>query len=143
MKNEPLTIEELKEMAGQPVWCPDEEAYGVIMCDSIGKWAGIPFMHGVWYHDGIGAEFNHNIIERKLKCYRVISEKAETNMPTAYDVDAVVACMSIQMDMLANLIYAFTWKTVMMTSVILILPIKHWKSILRELIKLNIEIFAG
>ena len=35
------------------------------------------------------------------------------------------------------------WKTVMMTSVILILPIKHWKSILRELIKLNIEIFAG
>lgn len=90
MKNEPLTIEELKEMAGQPVWCPDEEAYGVIMCDSIGKWAGIPFMHGVWYHDGIGVEFNHNIIERKLKCYRVISEKAETNMPTAYDVDAVV-----------------------------------------------------
>ena len=47
-------------------------------------------MHGVWYHDGIGVEFNHNIIERKLKCYRVISEKAETNMPTAYDVDAVV-----------------------------------------------------
>ena len=90
MKNKPLTIEELKEMAGQPVWCPDEEAYGVIMCDSIGKWAGIPFMHGVWYHDGIGVEFNHNIIERKLKCYRVISEKAETNMPTAYDVDAVV-----------------------------------------------------
>lgn len=85
MKNEPLTIEELKEMAGQPVWCPDEEAYGVIMCDSIGKWAGIPFMHGVWYHDGIGAEFNHNIIERKLKCYRVISEKAETNMPTAWN----------------------------------------------------------
>ena len=90
MKTEPVTIEELKEMAGQPVWCPDEEAYGVIMCDSIGKWAGIPFMHGVWYHDGIGVEFNHNIIERKLKCYRVISEKAETNMPTAYDVDAVV-----------------------------------------------------
>ena len=90
MKNEPLTIEELKEMAGHPVWCPDEEAYGVIMCDSIGKWAGIPFMHGVWYHDGICVEFNHNIIERKLKCYRVISEKAETNMPIAYDVDAVV-----------------------------------------------------
>lgn len=72
MKNEPLTIEELKEMAGQPVWCPDEEAYGVIMCDSIGKWAGIPFMHGVWYHDGIGAEFNHNIIERKENCTKLI-----------------------------------------------------------------------
>ena len=48
-----------------------------------------------------------------------------------------VACMSIQMDMLANLIYAFTWKTVMMTSVILILLIKHWMSILKELTKLN------
>lgn len=48
-----------------------------------------------------------------------------------------VACMSIQMDMLANLIYAFTWKTVMMTSVILILLIKHWKSILKELTKLS------
>lgn len=31
----PLTIEELKTTAGLPVWCPDEEAYG------------IPFLHGV------------------------------------------------------------------------------------------------
>lgn len=27
-----LTIEELKQMAGQPVWCPEEEAYGIVMC---------------------------------------------------------------------------------------------------------------
>lgn len=77
MEQKPLTIEELKEMAGQPVWCPDEEAYGIVMCDKIGQWAGIPFLHGVWYSDddGVGVEFNHNIIGRKLKCYRVISEK--------------------------------------------------------------------
>ena len=31
MEQKPLTIEELKEMAGQPVWCPDEEAYGIVM----------------------------------------------------------------------------------------------------------------
>lgn len=74
-EQEPLTIEELKEMAGQPVWCPDEEAYGIVMCDSIGQWAGVPFLHGVWYHDGIGVEFNHNIIGRKLKCYRVIDKR--------------------------------------------------------------------
>ena len=63
-----LTIEELKQMAGQPVWCPEEEAYGIVMCDKIGQWAGIPFLHGVWYSndDGVGVEFNHNIIERKL-----------------------------------------------------------------------------
>ena len=78
MEQKPLTIEELKEMAGQPVWCPDEEAYGIVLCDKIGQWAGIPFLHGVWYEDGdnnCGVEFNHNIIKRKLKCYRVISEK--------------------------------------------------------------------
>lgn len=77
MEQKPLTIEELKEMAGQPVWGPDEEAYGIVMCDKIGQWAGIPFLHGVWYSDddGVGVEFNHNIIGRKLKCYRVISEK--------------------------------------------------------------------
>lgn len=47
MGQKPLTIEELRQMAGQPVWCPDEEAYGVVMCDSIGRWAGIPFLHGI------------------------------------------------------------------------------------------------
>lgn len=75
-EQEPLTIEELKEMAGQPVWCPDEEAYGIVMCDSIGQWAGVPFLHGVWYENksGIGVEFNHNIIGRKLKCYRIIDK---------------------------------------------------------------------
>lgn len=38
-----LTVEELREMAGQPVWCPEEDAYGIVMCDKHGKWAGIPF----------------------------------------------------------------------------------------------------
>lgn len=47
MEQKPLTIEELKKMAGQPVWCPDEEAYGIVMCDNIGQWAGVPFLHGV------------------------------------------------------------------------------------------------
>lgn len=28
VNQEPLTIEELKTMAGLPVWCPEEEAYG-------------------------------------------------------------------------------------------------------------------
>lgn len=37
------------------------------MCDKIGQWAGIPFLHGVWYSDddGVGVEFNHNIIEHQ------------------------------------------------------------------------------
>lgn len=55
-----LTVEELREMAGQPVWCPEEDAYGIVMCDKHGKWAGIPFLHGVWQQDEVGVEFNHN-----------------------------------------------------------------------------------
>ena len=39
INQEPLTIEELKTMAGLPVWCPEEEAYGIVMCDKIGQWA--------------------------------------------------------------------------------------------------------
>lgn len=54
INQEPLTIEELKTMAGLPVWCPEEEAYGIVMCDKIGQWAGIPFLHGVWYSDDDG-----------------------------------------------------------------------------------------
>lgn len=89
INQEPLTIEELKTMAGLPVWCPEEEAYGIVMCDKIGQWAGIPFLHGVWYSDddGVGVEFNHNIIGRKLKCFRV-EDKKEIAMPLKTKVDA-------------------------------------------------------
>lgn len=38
-----LTLNELRQMVGQPVWCPKENAYGIITCDKYGKWAGIPF----------------------------------------------------------------------------------------------------
>ncbi len=69
---EALTLEELRQMAGQPVWCPEEDVYGIIMCDKQGKWAGIPFLYGVWQQDGMGVAFNYNIIERKLKCFRIV-----------------------------------------------------------------------
>lgn len=65
MEQKPLTIEELKEMAGQPVWCPDEEAYGIVMCDKIGQWAGIPFLHGVWYGMAMAAVWNLIIISSR------------------------------------------------------------------------------
>lgn len=37
MGEKPLTTEELRQMAGQPVWCPDDEAYGIVMCDKSGN----------------------------------------------------------------------------------------------------------
>lgn len=81
-----LTVEELREMAGQPVWCPEEDAYGIVMCDKHGKWAGIPFLQGVWQQDEVGVEFNHNIIGRKLKCYR-IEDKKEVPMELVPKID--------------------------------------------------------
>lgn len=102
-----LTIEELKQMPGQPVWCPEEEAYGIVMCDKIGQWAGIPFLHGVWYSDddGVGVEFNHNIIGRKLKCFRV-EDKKEIAMPLRNKEigfgDRTLACPNCGQSAIAN-----------------------------------------
>ena len=48
MKNigNPLTIEQLREMDGKPVYCPDDGIWGIISVDSTGRWAGIPFFRG-------------------------------------------------------------------------------------------------
>lgn len=43
-----LTLEELKQMSGQPVWCKSLEVYGIIKCESIGRWKGIPFLVGIF-----------------------------------------------------------------------------------------------
>lgn len=73
MNNKPLTEKELSEMAGKPVHCPELECYGIIRCDTVGRWANIPFLVGVWYgnDNGCGARFEYNILERGLKCYRL------------------------------------------------------------------------
>lgn len=42
----PLTIEQLREMDGKPVYCPDDGIWGIISVDSTGRWAGIPFFRG-------------------------------------------------------------------------------------------------
>lgn len=74
---EPLTLRELQQMAGRPVWCPEAESYGIIKCDDIGHWAGQPFLRGSWYGEtpGCGADFEYDIQKRKLECYSVGEEK--------------------------------------------------------------------
>ena len=53
-REEPLTLRELQQMAGRPVWCPEAESYGIIKCDDIGHWAGQPFLRGSWYGEKHG-----------------------------------------------------------------------------------------
>lgn len=86
---EPLTLRELQQMAGRPVWCPEAESYGIIKCDDIGHWAGQPFLRGSWYGEkhGCGADFEYDIQKRKLKCYSVGEEK-EIAKPLKQKTDA-------------------------------------------------------
>jgi len=71
-----LTIEELREMPGQPVWCPELKGYGIIKCDRKGRWEGIPFFYGALYNSEYGVSVNveYNIEAHGLECYRVLKK---------------------------------------------------------------------
>ena len=66
--NEPLTLDELREMDGEPAWWDDGygSCWGIISVDSAGMWGGIPFFRGRWRE----VNFEYNIEERKMKIYR-------------------------------------------------------------------------
>ena len=64
--NEPMTLEQLREMDGEPVWVEDVKHWALIDIEKGGQWAGIPF--AVWAENG--AKFTYNIEGRNLHCYR-------------------------------------------------------------------------
>lgn len=63
--NEPLTLDELREMDGEPVWVEEVEHWALIDIEKSGQWAGIPF--AVWAENG--ANFTYNIEGRELHCF--------------------------------------------------------------------------
>ena len=75
MNSKPLTQQELQEMAGKPVYCPKIESYGIVKYETIGIWAGVPFLLGTVHRDGVAVNFEYNIIKRKLKCYGINSDE--------------------------------------------------------------------
>ena len=64
--NEALTLEQLREMDGEPVWVEDVKHWALIDIEKGGQWAGIPF--AVWAENG--AQFTYNVKSRGLHCYR-------------------------------------------------------------------------
>ena len=64
--NEPLTLEELREMDGQPVWVEDVKHWALIDIEKGGQWDGVPF--AVWAENGV--KFTYNVESRDLHCYR-------------------------------------------------------------------------
>ena len=64
--NEPLTLEQLREMDGEPVWVEDVKHWALIDIEKGGQWDGVPF--AIWAENGI--KFTYNIKNRGLHCYR-------------------------------------------------------------------------
>ena len=64
--NEPLTIEQLREMDGEPVWVEDVKHWALIDIEKGGQWDGVPF--AIWAENG--TKFAYNIKNRGLHCYR-------------------------------------------------------------------------
>ena len=64
--NVPLTLDELREMDGEPVWDEDVEHWALIDIEKGGQWDGVPF--AIWAENGM--KFTYNIKNRGLHCYR-------------------------------------------------------------------------
>lgn len=61
----PLTLDQLREMDGQPAWCEDVEHWALVSVDNVGGWKGVPF--ALFMENG--AKFNWNVEIRKLTLY--------------------------------------------------------------------------
>lgn len=62
---EPLTLEQLRGMDGRPAYWPDDESWGIISVDDVGRWAGIPFFRG----RKNGVNFEYDIVSRGMEVY--------------------------------------------------------------------------
>ena len=68
--NDPLTLDELREMGGEPVWCLEMRCWGIIKLETIGQWAGMPFLIGTLHDRGVAVDFEYDVVKRELTLYR-------------------------------------------------------------------------
>lgn len=66
LPNEPLMLEQLREMDGEPVWVEDVKHWALIDIEKGGQWDGVPF--AIWAENG--TKFTYNVESRGLHCYR-------------------------------------------------------------------------
>ena len=71
--NEPLTLEELRQMDGKPVWVEDVDHWALIDIEKGGELDGVPF--AIWTENGVN--FCYNVMDRNLLCYRCPPEGEE------------------------------------------------------------------
>lgn len=68
----PLDLEQVKQMRGKPVWCPEIKAYGIIKIYKIGPWADKPFLKFFWIgneDEPYGVDCEWDIEKRGLTIY--------------------------------------------------------------------------
>ena len=65
-QNEWISVEQLREMDGEPVWVEDVKHWALIDIEKGGQWDGVPF--AIWAENGM--KFTYNIKNRGLHCYR-------------------------------------------------------------------------
>lgn len=88
-KNDPLTLDELREMPGEPVWCAEMECWGIVKVETIGYWANKPFLVGAWHVPTCGSaeNFEYDIEMRGLTlCRRKPEESVEIGVAKDKDV---------------------------------------------------------
>lgn len=85
--NEPLTLEQLLEMDGEPVWLYDINCWAIVAVEKYGRYANIPFAVGHFH----GVKFEWDILDRKLVCYRRKPE-AYIGIDLASGHDSTVYC---------------------------------------------------
>ena len=64
--NEWVTLDQLREMDGEPVWVEDVKHWALIDIEEGGQWDGVPF--AIWAENG--TKFTYNVESRGLHCYR-------------------------------------------------------------------------
>ena len=78
-KNEPLTLEELREMDGEQVWCHELQCYGIVKVKNIGHWDNMPILVGSWHANTktSAVNFEYDIETRGFKLYRRKPEEVQ------------------------------------------------------------------
>lgn len=68
--NDPLVLDELRQMRGEPVWCKELECYGIVKMEKVGSWANELFLVGTWHNGDAAVNFEYDIKSRGLTLYR-------------------------------------------------------------------------
>lgn len=73
--NDPLVLDELRQMRGEPVWCKELECYGIVKMEKVGRWANELFLVGTWHNGDVAVNFEYDIKSRPVLRFTGISRR--------------------------------------------------------------------